>query len=257
MSRASSSQHTTSAGAGHSRWVRVTHWIVAASVLTLAVSGFTILMAHPRLYWGAVGNDLTPALLELPVSRNYRHGGWAVATQSFPDGGSAVSAVRTYGILNQDGWARSLHFLAAWFLVVTGAAYLLAGIFTGHLRRDLVPRTGELTRQRLWNDLTSRLQRKIRAAAGGPPYGLVQKCAYCAVVFLGLPLMVITGMGMSPAITAAYPWLCGMFGGSQSARTIHFCVFALLLLFVVVHVVMVATSGFGRQMRAMTFGMPT
>jgi len=113
---------------------------VAASVLTLAVSGFTILMAHPRLYWGAVGNDLTPALLELPVSRNYRHGGWAVATQSFPDGGSAVSAVRTYGILNQDGWARSLHFLAAWFLVVTGAAYLLGGIFTGHLRRDLVPR---------------------------------------------------------------------------------------------------------------------
>ena len=254
MSRASSSQHTTSAGAGHSRWVRVTHWIVAASVLTLAVSGFTILMAHPRLYWGAIGNDLTPALLELPVSRNYRHGGWAVATQSFPDGGSAVSAVRTYGILNQDGWARSLHFLAAWFLVVTGAAYLLAGIFTGHLRRDLVPRTGELTRQRLWNHLTSRLQRKIRAAAGGPPYGLVQKCTYCAVVFLGLPLMVITGMGMSPAITAAYPWLCGMFGGSQSARTIHFCVFALLLLFVVVHVVMVATSGFGRQMRAMTFG---
>ncbi|TLZ19596.1 MAG: hypothetical protein E6K26_05215, partial [Gammaproteobacteria bacterium] len=67
MSRASSSQHTTSAGAGHSRWVRVTHWIVAGGVLTLAVSGFTILMAHPRLYWGAVGNDLTPALLELPV----------------------------------------------------------------------------------------------------------------------------------------------------------------------------------------------
>src|SRR5207244_13386758 len=128
-----------------------------------------------------------------------------------------------------------------------------AGTPTGHRRRGPRPRTGDLTRQRLWNDLTSRLQRKIRAAARGPPYALVQKCSHCAVVFLGLPLMVITGMGMSPAITAAYPWLCGMFGGSQSARTIHFCVFALLLLFVVVHVVMVATSGFGRQMPAMTF----
>src|SRR4029077_20806868 len=62
---------------GHTRWVRICHWIMAVSVVTLAFSGFFILMAHPRLYWGAVGNDLTPALLELPISRNYRHGGWA------------------------------------------------------------------------------------------------------------------------------------------------------------------------------------
>src|SRR6516225_11464392 len=181
MSLASSHPSPANAGSRHTRWVRVTHWIVAASVLTLAVTGFTILMAHPRLYWGAVGNDLTPALIELPISRNYRHGGWEVSTPSFPVGGSAQSVVRTYDILNENSWARSLHFLAAWFLVVTGAIYLLAGLFSGHLRRDLVPRRGELTARAMWNDLTAHK----RPAPGGPPYGLLQKGSYCAVVFLG------------------------------------------------------------------------
>jgi thiosulfate reductase cytochrome b subunit len=91
-------------------------------------------------------------------------------------------------------------------------------------------------------------------ASGGPPYGLLQKSTYLGVVFLALPLMVMTGMAMSPAITAAYPFLAGVFGGSQSARTIHFFVFATLVLFVAVHLAMVILSGFKRQMRAMIFG---
>jgi thiosulfate reductase cytochrome b subunit len=235
----------------------VTHWVVAASVLTLAVSGFTILMAHPRLYWGAVGNDLTPALIELPVSRNYRHGGWEVSTPSFPDGGRSMSVIRTYDILNENSWARSLHFLAAWFLVVSGATYLIAGIFSGHLRRDLLPRSGELTARRLREDLAAHLHLRTPRAPGGPPYGLLQKCIYCGVVFLGLPLMVLTGLTMSPAITAAYPFLAEVFGGTQSARTIHFCVFVALILFLLIHLVMVSLSGFRRQMRAMTIGKPT
>jgi thiosulfate reductase cytochrome b subunit len=256
MSSNSSAPPSGSTGTGHTRWVRVTHWIIAASVLTLAISGFTILMAHPRLYWGAVGNDLTPALIELPVSRNYRHGGWVVSTASFPEGGNAVSAVRTYDILNENGWARSLHFLAAWFLVATGTIYLLGGFFSGHLRRDLVPRRGELSARRLCNDLTAHLRRSAQPAPGGPPYGLLQKLTYCGVVFLGLPLMALTGWAMSPAMNAAYPFIAELFGGTQSARTIHFCVFAALILFVIVHLVMVGLSGFKRQMRAMTWGRP-
>jgi thiosulfate reductase cytochrome b subunit len=239
---------------GHTRWVRIAHWIVAVSVLTLAFTGFVILMAHPRLYWGAIGNDLTPALIELPISRNYRHGGWETSVPFFPDAGSAVSATRTYDILNQNSWGRSLHFLAAWFLVVTGAVYVLAGLVSGHLRRHLVPRAGELTPRLLWQDLTSHLRLQIQPATGGPPYGLLQKCAYFAVVFLALPTMVVTGLAMSPAITAAYPFLSGVLGGSQSARTVHFLLFVALLLFLFVHVLMVMMSGFKRQMRAMTLG---
>jgi thiosulfate reductase cytochrome b subunit len=257
MSSTNSQPSPATASPGHTRWVRVTHWVAAAAVLTLAVTGFTILMAHPRLYWGAVGNDLTPALIELPVSRNYRHGGWEMSTPSFPDGGRAMSMVRTYDILNENSWARSLHFLAAWFLVVTGTLYLLGGIFSGHLWRDLVPQRGELTPRRLRDDFIAHLRRRVQSAPGGPPYGLLQKCTYCGVVFLGLPLMALTGWAMSPAMNAAYPFLSGMFGGTQSARTIHFCVFAVLILFVIVHLVMVGLSGFKRQMRAMTLGTPT
>jgi thiosulfate reductase cytochrome b subunit len=248
---------SASARSGHTRWVRITHWIVAASVIALAVSGFTILMAHPRLYWGAVGNDLTPALIELPVSRNYRHGGWELSTASFPDGGSAASVIRTYDILNENSWARSLHFLAAWFLVLTGLIYLLTGILSGHLRRDLLPRRGELSAQALREDIAAHLQRALPPARGGPPYGLLQKCTYSAVVFIALPIMVLTGLAMSPATTAAYPFLAGMFGGTQSARTIHFCFFVALLLFLSVHVLMVSLSGFRRQMRGIILGKPT
>ncbi|MFL6600882.1 MAG: cytochrome b/b6 domain-containing protein [Steroidobacteraceae bacterium] len=242
------------AGGGHARWARFSHWIVAGSVITLAVSGFVILMAHPRLYWGAVGNDLTPALIELPISRNYQHGGWEKSTPFFARTGSPASAIRTYDIFNQNSWARSLHFLAAWFLVVTGAIYLVAGTFTGHFRRDLVPRAGELTLRRLGEDFVGHLRLHSRPAKPGPPYGLLQKATYCGVVFLALPMMMVTGLAMAPAITAAYPWLAGVFGGSQSARTLHFCFFTALLLFAAVHVAMVVLSGFKSQMRAMIFG---
>ena len=92
----------------HARWVRVSHWILALSLLTLAVSGYFILMVHPRLYWGETGNDLTPALLELPISRNHQHGGWGRTTPFFEDAGGPVSASRTFEIFNQNGWGRSL-----------------------------------------------------------------------------------------------------------------------------------------------------
>jgi thiosulfate reductase cytochrome b subunit len=245
---------TVGAGSGHTRWVRISHWIVAMSVLTLAVTGFVILMAHPRLYWGAVGNDLTPALLELPISRNHRHGGWGKSVAFFPDAGSPVTASRTYDILNENSWGRSLHFLAAWFLVATGAFYVLAGILSGHVRRDLLPHGPELTPRRLWQDLTRHARFEIQPAKGGPPYGVLQKYAYLGVVFLALPMMVLTGLTMSPAVTAAYPVLLGVFGGSQSARTIHFGLFVALILFLIVHVLMVIMSGFKRQLRAMTLG---
>jgi len=240
--------------AGHSRWVRLSHWIVTFSFLTLAFTGVMILMVHPRLYWGEVGNDLTPALIELPISRNHQHGGWEKSVPFFEDAGSPVSASRTYEIFNQNGWGRSLHFLAAWFLVVIGALYLLAGVFTGHFMRHFVPRPGEMLPWNFWNELKDHLGMRIRAATGGPQYGLMQKCAYLAVVFLALPLTVVTGLAMSPAITASFPFLSGMFGGHQSARTIHFFSAVALTLFLIGHVVMIVKSGFRRQMRAMTIG---
>jgi len=195
----------------HAGWVRVSHWIATLAIATLAYTGVVILMAHPRLYWGAAGNDLTPALIELPISRNFHHGGW--------DGDA-----RTYDIFNKNGWGRSLHFLAAWTLVVPCVLYVVTGIFAGHFRRRF------------------------------PAYGAAQRRTYLAVIFLAAPLIVLTGLAMSPAITAAFPLLLTVFGGQQSARTLHFAAFVALMLFAIGHVVMVARSGFRQQMRGMTLG---
>jgi thiosulfate reductase cytochrome b subunit len=238
----------------HARWVRVSHAIVTISTLTLAFSGFVILMAHPRLYWGEAGNDLTPALIELPISRNYRHGGWDQPTPLFQNAEAPISANRTYDIFNQNGWGRSLHFLAAWWLTLPGAVYLLAGVFGGHFFSHMWPRAKELAPRLVWRDLLDHWHLHIPAASGGPHYGLLQKCAYSVVVFVAAPLMVMTGLAMSPAVTAAFPILLRLFGGYQSARTIHFFTFAALLLFVVVHVAMVVKSGFRRQVLAITVG---
>jgi len=245
---------TPGSAAGHARWVRASHWVLAASVLTLAFSGFEILMVHPRLYWGKAGNDLTPALFELPISRNYHHGGWAPPVTFVPGAHPIVSAARTYDIFNQNSWGRSLHFLAAWFLVLSGLIYLLVGLASGHLWRDLLPRWRELTPRLLWRDVVAHLRLPLSPAAGGPPYGLLQKLSYAFVILIALPLMLLSGLAMAPAVTAAYPGLLDLFGGSQSARTIHFFAFAALVLFLIVHVVMVALTGFRRQMRAMTLG---
>jgi thiosulfate reductase cytochrome b subunit len=226
---------------------------MAASVLTLAFSGFVVLMSHPRLYWGEAGNDLTPALLELPISRNYKHGGWE-QNVVFSDAGPVVSATRTYDILNENGWARSLHFLAAWLLVATGAAYVLAGVLTGHIARDLVPRARELAPRALWRELVARFRKSAEPVAPGPPYGALQRCAYFGVAFIALPLVVVTGLAMSPAIAAAYPFVASIWGGAQSARTIHFFLFVALALFTAGHLLLAARSGFGRQLRALTWG---
>ena len=240
--------------ASHAGWVRLSHWIVAASVLTLGVTGVLILMAHPRLYWGEVGNDLTPALFELPISRNHQHGGWDTPRPFFVRAGAPVSASRTFDIFNQNGWGRSLHFLAAWCLVVPGVLYLINGLASGHVRRHLWPSGGEVAPGRLSRELGDHLRLRIRTATGGPDYGPLQKLAYCFVVFVLAPLMTLTGITMSPAVTATFPQLLGLFGGYQSARTIHFFTFLAIGAFAIAHVVMVARSGFRRQMKGMTLG---
>ena len=242
-------------GPEHPRWVRLTHWIATVSLLALAVSGFVILMAHPRLYWGKAGNDLMPALIEFPISPDFAQIGYADRTPFAGVPGNVMTASRTKeDFFNQNGWARSLHFLAGWALVFPGIVYLLTGLSGGHFRTHVVPRSADLAPPALRRDVADHLRFRIRPASGGPDYGPLQKLAYTMVIFLAAPLIVLTGLAMAPAVTAAVPWLLDIFGGHQSARTIHFLAFALLVGFVLVHLLMVAVSGFGRQIRGMTVG---
>lgn len=237
---------------GHKGWVKISHWIVTLSFLLLVFSGFKILQVHPRLYWGEVGNDLTPALFDLPISRNYKHGGWENSMPFLNEKESPISASRTYDIFNQNGWARSLHFLTAWFLILAGSFYLLAGIFTLHFRRNILLKAKEFIPRLFWNDFVDHLRMRIPPSSGGPQYGILQKCTYIIVIFLALPLVVITGLTMSPAITAEYPFLLKIFGGFQSARTIHFFASVMLVLFLFMHIIMIIKSGFIKQIRSMS-----
>jgi thiosulfate reductase cytochrome b subunit len=239
---------------GHARWVRISHALITLAFLLLAFTGVEILMVHPRLYWGETGNDLTPALFELPVSRNYKHNGWTEQKAFFDQAGSPVSAGRTYDIFNQNGWGRSLHFLSGWLLVTTGLVYLFFGLFSGHFRRNILPARSALTGKSLRADIVRHLRMNLPSARGGPEYGLLQRITYVGVVFFLLPLMVVTGFSMAPTITASFPFLLDVWGGYQSARTIHFFATIALFLFLSIHLFMVVRTGFRRQVSAMTTG---
>lgn len=238
----------------HKGWVKVSHWIVTLSFFALVFTGIEILMVHPRLYWGESGNDLTPALFEIPISRNYKHGGYDNRTPFSAEVGAPVSASRTYDIFNQNGWGRSLHFLSAWFLVITGLVYSIIGLVTGHFRNYIWPRVKEFTPAAFWRDLMDHIKMRIAPPTGGPQYGLLQKFSYMMVIFVAFPVAVMTGFTMSPAITAAYPFLLTIFGGAQSARTIHFFASVVLELFLGMHLLMIILSGFKQQIRYMTIG---
>jgi thiosulfate reductase cytochrome b subunit len=238
----------------HKRWVKGSHWIITISFFVLLFTGVEMIMVHPRFYWGEAGNDLTPALFELPVSRNYQHGGWEKSVPFSETADAPVSASRTYEIFNQNGWGRSLHFLAGWFLLVPGLIYFIVGILTGHFRKHLWPGANEFSLKLYWKDVINHYRMRIPPASNGPHYGLLQKSSYVMVIFFLMPVIVMTGMTMSPAITAAYPFLLKLFFGAQSARTLHLFASAALVLFLIVHVVMVIKSGFKKHIRAMTLG---
>jgi thiosulfate reductase cytochrome b subunit len=237
----------------HSAWVRISHALITVSFLTLAVTGVYILMVHPRLYWGEVGNDLTPALIELPISRNYQHNGWDNKVAFFDRSDSPISASRTFDIFNENGWGRSLHFLSAWVLVIAGLMYLLLGLATQHFRRRMLPGKGSASFRQLWSELVDHI-RVPWSVSDRRQYNLLQRISYLAIIFVGMPVVIMTGFAMSPALAAAFPWIVGMWGGTQSARTIHFFASIALELFLIVHLMMIILTGFRQNIRAIIVG---
>jgi thiosulfate reductase cytochrome b subunit len=135
-------------------------------------------------------------------------------------------------LTGQSGWGRYLHFLSAWVCVWTGLIYVLCGLITGHFRRNFLPARSDLSRH----------------------YNLFQGLTYLVVVFVLFPLMIWTGLAMSPAITSVFPQAVTIFGGQQSARTIHFVITNLLVLFLAIHLIKIVASDFTNRMRAMIMG---
>jgi thiosulfate reductase cytochrome b subunit len=222
----------------HSAVVRITHWITALCFLALLVSGIEILISHPRFYWGESGNVLTPPLFKLPI----------------PASRATVPTGYGYVLPDQNGWSRYLHFQAAWVAVFTGLLYAMSILFTGHLRKNLLPRRTDLSWRALSIVIANHLRLKPPGEAEAPSYNVLQRLTYLFVIFVLFPLVIWTGLAMSPAIASVFPAAVTVLGGQQSARTIHFFVSVFLLLFLLVHVIMVWLAGFRNRMRAMITG---
>jgi thiosulfate reductase cytochrome b subunit len=222
----------------HSALVRVTHWITTLCFLALLVTGIEILISHPRFYWGETGNNLTKPLFRIPI----------------PASRDLVPTGYGYVLPDQNGWSRYLHFQAAWIVVLTGLLYVISCLLTGHLRKDLLPGKGDLSGRAFSSVIAKHLRFERPSAAEAWSYNVLQRLSYLFVIFVLFPLVIWTGLAMSPGFVSAFPATVTVFGGQQSARTIHFFVTLALVLFLLVHVGMISFAGFRSRMRAMITG---
>jgi thiosulfate reductase cytochrome b subunit len=222
----------------HAVMVRVTHWITAVSFFALLLSGAEIVISHPRFYWGEVGNSGTPPLFKFPI----------------PASRATVPTGYAYVLPDQNGWSRYLHFQAAWAVVLTGLFYAIAGLWTGHFRKNLFPAPSDRTWQAFQGVIAKHLRIAPPDQAGAYSYNVLQRAAYLMVIFVLFPMVIWTGLAMSPAFDAAVPAAVTALGGRQSARTLHLFVSGFLLLFLGVHIAMIVLSGFRSRMRAMITG---
>ena len=224
----------------HSALVRVTHWITTLSFLALLLSGVEILISHPRFYWGETGNVRIPPLFTLPI----------------PASRSTVPTGYGYVLPDQNGWSRYLHFQSAWLAVGTGLVYIAFGFFKGHFRQNLLPAPSDLSRKGLALAIAGHLPFRRPSEKEAWSYNVLQRLTYLLVVFVLFPLIIWTGLAMSPAVASAIPVAVTVLGGQQSARTLHFFVSGFLVLFLLVHILMVCLAGFRSRVRAMITGRP-
>jgi thiosulfate reductase cytochrome b subunit len=222
----------------HGALVRVTHWITVLCFFALLITGGEIVISHPRFYWGESGNvTMRPAFtLPIPASRDMVKTGYG------------------YQMPDQNGWSRYLHFQAAWVLVLTGLVYGVWGVWAGYFWKSLFPERGDRTWGAYGRAIAKNLRRAPPDEADAHSYNVLQRTAYLTVIFVLFPLVIWTGLAMSPSFTGAFPLSVILLGGRQSARTLHFFVSWLLVLFLIVHVTMVVLAGFWSRMRAMITG---
>lgn len=246
-------------------FTRITHWTWALALFFLLLSGLQIFNAHPTLYIGQQsGFEFDNAILK-------------IGAENTPDGPRGYTTILgnkfdTTGVLGMSGpearpqfigfpgWAtipsfrdlatgRVVHFFFAWVFAGTLAVWLIASLANRHLWRDIILKPRDL--RELPADIVAHLRFRF---THGRRYSPIQKLTYFVVLVILFPLIILTGLTMSPGMNAAWPWLLDVFGGRQSARTLHFVVMALLVLFFLVHVIMVVLAGPINELRSMITG---
>jgi Ni/Fe-hydrogenase b-type cytochrome subunit len=216
----------------HALATRIWHWVNAVSIFIMIGSGAMIFNAHPRLYWGEYGANFDHAWLTLPHIP-----GWFTIPQS-------------YNLALGRRW----HLFFALVLAFGLLAYMIASLINRHFQRDLRVRRADLAPSHLLADTKAHLALRFHTPEAPRAYNAFQKLSYVAVIFILLPLVILSGLALSPGMDAAWPWLLDLFGGRQSARSVHFLCFAAITAFTVVHLALVILAGPVNEVRSMVTG---
>ncbi len=254
----------------HSLPVRIMHWCNVIFLAILLMSGLNIFNAHPALYWGRQSYSGAPAVLEMRTivddDGDITGGVTRILGHEFDTTGFLGASEDRSGELSERGFpswitlpewqwlsmSRRWHFFFAWLLVINGIVFVIYSTLSGHLHHDLSPTKKDW--HSIGRTITDHLLFRHPKGEAAKYYNVLQKCAYLGVIFFLLPLMVLMGLGMSPALDALFRGWVDIFDGRQSVRTIHFVVAWALVLFVIVHVFMVIVSGFWNNIRSMITG---
>ena len=251
----------------HRLSTRLWHWTNALAVLVMLMSGLMIFNAHPRLYWGEYGANADHAWLEIGSNDRgqgllrigpavvettgvlgvWTDGDGDVKRRAFPGWATIPSS---YSLAD----ARLWHLAFAWVLAAGLLVYLLRSLVNGHLRRDIHVTRSEWRPAHIWHDIRQHARLRFPKGEAALRYNVLQKLAYAFVLFLALPLLIATGLAMSPGTDAWAPLLTQMFGGRQSARSVHFILAFALVGFFVVHVAMVLLAGPLNELRSIITG---
>ncbi|GAA4216242.1 cytochrome b/b6 domain-containing protein [Sphingomonas endophytica] len=216
----------------HRLATRVWHWLNAVAIFILIGSGLGISNAHPRLYWGRYGANFDHAWAQLP-----RFPAWLTIPASY---NLAIS--------------RRWHLFFALVLGFSLLAYMIVSLLNRHFQRDLRVRRRDVGTAHLRADVRAHLALRFHDPEAPGEYNALQKLSYVAVIFFALPLVIFTGLALSPGMDAAWPWLLDLFGGRQSARSLHFVAMAVIALFTIVHLALVILAGWRNELRSMLTG---
>ena len=250
----------------HALTTRVWHWVNAVALLVMLMSGLMIFNAHPRLYWGEYGANPDPAWFEIGArgERGFaKLGQLEVATTGVlgvwrdPAGKTQRRAFPHWATIPSNyslADARIWHLAFAWLLAVGLAAFMIGSLANRHFRRDLTITRAEVRPAHVWHDIRQHARLRFPTGAAAARYNILQKISYALVIFILLPLVIFTGLAMSPAMTSGWSWLLDIFGGRQSARSLHFIATVGLVGFTALHLVMVVLAGPWNEVRSMVTG---
>jgi len=216
----------------HRLATRIWHWINVVVIFIMIGSGFGIFNAHPHLYWGQFGANPDPAWLHLP-----RWPGW----MTIPGG---------YNLALSRRW----HLFFALILAFNLLIFMILSLLNRHFQRDLAIKAKEVAPSHLWYDIKEHLAFRFHDPANPGAFNVLQKIAYASAIFVLIPTVIFTGLALSPGMDAAWPWLTEIWGGRQSARSVHFLAMWGIIGFVVVHLALVILAGAWGEVKSMFTG---